>query len=138
MNDIKPKPYTMKKQFTIFTIVLLFLPLILTSCKDDEESPQEAPGWLVPYMGYYEGVFEGDDTGTWNFTITYVTEFEMFVISDGKEAYSRVITLKENGTFSFSDNEIILTGGIIDYKTVAGLWEELLDGTSGTFIGEKQ
>ena len=128
----------MKKQITILTIFLLIVPMLLSSCKKDEEAPQDAPGWLVPYMGYYQGNFEGDDTGTWNFTVTNVEEFEMFVLSDGKEAYSKIITLKQNGTFSYSDNEIILTGGIIDYETVAGLWEDLEDNTNGTFIGGKQ
>jgi hypothetical protein len=90
-------------------------------------------------MGYYEGIFEGDDTGTWNFTITYVAQFEIFVTSDSDgDTYSRVVTLNQNGSFTFSDSEIVLSGAIIDYKTVAGLWEELLDGTNGTFIGEKQ
>ena len=129
----------MKKHFTILVFILLIVPLMLSSCKKDEESPQDAPGWLVPYMGYYEGIFEGDDTGTWNFTITYVTQFEISVTSDNDgDTYSRVVTLNQNGVFTFSDSEIVLSGAIIDYKTVAGLWEELMDGTSGTFIGEKQ
>ena len=119
--------------------VVMLLALITSACKEDEEAPQTAPDWLVPYQGYYEGTFEGDDTGTWHFTITYLAQFEMFVTSGSdNDTYSRIITLNENGTFAFSDAEVVLAGGIIDFNTVAGTWQELFDGTEGTFMGEKQ
>jgi hypothetical protein len=129
----------MKKAITILAAMTLIFAVVITSCKeDDEEAPQSTPEWLTPYLGYYQGTFTGDDTGTWYFTISSTT-FEMFVTSETDlETYSRVMTLMESGTFAFADNEVILGGTISNHSSVAGAWEVIEDGASGTFTGSKQ
>ena len=128
----------MKKAITVLAAMALIFAVVLTACKKDEEEDPANPDWLTPYLGTYQGTFTGDDTGTWHFTISSTT-FEMFVTSETDlDTYSRVITLMESGVFTFVDNEVILGGTISNHMNVAGAWELLEDGTSGTFVGVKQ
>lgn len=102
-------------------------------------NPDETPTWLLPYQGVYSGTYDGDDTGTWTFTIVASVQFEMFVTSNSDNStYSRIVTLNEQGIFIFSGPEIFLAGLITNYIDVSGSWEELVDDTSGDFMGKKQ
>jgi hypothetical protein len=130
----------MIKTITSMLAMIMIIALVATACKDDGEvNPDETPTWLLPYQGLYSGTYDGDDTGTWTFTIIASVQFEMFVTSNSDNStYSRIVTLNEQGIFTFGGPEIFLVGLITSYDDVSGSWVELVDDTSGDFAGEKQ
>lgn len=130
----------MKKTITSMLAMIMIITLVATACKDDGVvDPDETPIWLLPFQGLYSGTYDGDDTGTWTFNIVASVQFEMFVTSNSDNStYSRIVTLNEQGIFTFGGPEILLVGLITNYDNVSGSWEELVDGTSGDFMGEKQ
>ncbi len=130
----------MKKTITSMLAMIMIITLVATACKDDGKvDPDETPIWLLPYQGLYSGTYDGDDTGTWTFTIVASVQFEMFVTSNSDNStYSRIVTLNEQGIFTFIGPEILLVGLITSYDDVSGSWEELVDDTGGDFTGEKQ
>ena len=128
----------MKKQINSLISLVLIIMLAGTACQKEDDI-SKTPTWLFPYQGVYTGVYDGDDTGTWTFTIVRSIQFEIsFTSTDDNTTYTRLVTINEAGYFSFSGPEINLTGIIFDHRNVSGTWEDLTDDTKGDFLGQKQ
>lgn len=132
----------MKTRIKFLMMCIILLTMMISACKKDDnnnETEQEAPAWLIPFQGNYSGTYDGDDSGSWTFSIANSPLFIMTVESDNNNtSYSRLLTLDQSGAFSFSDQEIILLGNITPDGEVTGTWQELVDITNGNLQGSKE
>jgi hypothetical protein len=126
------------------TLFIFVSALFMASCQEDEPAADPQPvDTSNPYMGDWEGTFEGDDNGTWNIVVDKEGDFTGQLFSENAQSNHPMNgSFAEDGTLTAT---IDVDGVIIDFtgkgtngNTASGTWSNPAFMISGTWSGNKK
>lgn len=125
--------------------VLAVAVFTISSCSKDETEPTPTPtNTDSPYMGNWEGTFDGGDDGTWAMTVDKAGALTgTFYSNNSMETYSYTGNVDSKGaiTADISVNGVTLDfsgQASADAKTASGTWGNPSIPITGTWTGAKK
>lgn len=114
-------------------IILLCLPVLLTTCKKEENSI------INSFSGNWEGTYSGSESGIWVGSVTSDGDFINGIItSNSNDIYFATGTVSSSGTFELTAGTVT-TGAIFSGNAtgniVNGSWQNSSEGMSGNWSG---
>lgn len=130
---------------TIKLFALMAMAIITISSCSKEETPEPTPvNTDSPYMGSWEGTFDGGDDGTWAMTVDKDGALTgTFTSTNSSSTYSYTGNVSSTGVITA---DIIVNGVTLDFtgqvasdnKTASGTWGNPSVPITGTWTGTKK